>query len=1530
MANLKRPELNLTGNITENFKNFEMRFNDYCIQASYRDLTKDPAKADEIQAHYNKSQLEIAALRSAVPDEALQVIRYTIEPQIEAADKHKPWIWMAKLRDHYVGSTGSSRLSDRFTYWLLAQKPNENIQDWEVRVRQGCALCSYQAQADEMSRDKFIFGLNCENIRTELLKTHLNSDKTEKSMRDVVTEAKALETSMRTSKMIGESQMHEAINWTSHKNTHLRREPGTCFWCGDIRGPHAWHQCPANGQTCAKCGGNDHFARVCLENPDMRGRGQQNDYRGKSRPYQRGRGRSSFGMRGRGETSRGRGDNYRGGSLRPSNFSRGRGTQSQRETHQLEGVNHEYDEQYKYDEQYNEYSGNQGDQYEQYNEYSGNEGDQHEVYSLQSENKKQSVHEIVVQNKGKKYFAHIPVSEDGNHFAHIQFQIDSAATCNTIGAAALKASIPNATLSASPFVLYPYGNSKPINPQGQIALFCQLEDRLEETTFQVLSEDVMSGKPALLSGVDSERLGLIKFNYDEAFAISSELLVTQDKRGDTLPSYQISAKGCETQYDTKACQPVSIPPTRRLPPPGKLTRKDILREYSTNFEGIGLMGPPVRFKLRENHIPVQMPVHRVPIAKREKEKIALDHYEKAGIITKVRDPTPWCSNELIRETPKKFRVCIDPSQTVNKALMRPVYQMPILNEQLHKLSHAKCFSLLDVREGFLHCPLDEESSYMTTMHTSFGRYRWLRLPFGISSAPEEFQMRLATALEGLGGTVCVADDILVYGSGNTIEEASIDHDRRLVALLERCYQRNIRLNMEKLQFKLGEVKFMGHIISGEGMRPDPDKVAAITQMETPRDKAGLLRFIGMANYLSPFCDNLSSVIQPLRMLTREGAAFLWSDSQELAFRNAKKLIARTPTLRYYDINKPVTLQVDASESGLGGTLLQPNENGKLQPVAFTSCSLNPTEQRYSQIEKECLAICQAFQKFDQWLYGKKDITVHTDHKPLETILMKSLNKAPARLQKMMMRLQRYEFAITYKKGTSLYIADTLSRAALPVPVVASVTGFEVFRLEVETLFYEPNPNLSPESRARIAQETQKDTVLQRLYPTITEGWPADKSQLEHTLRPYWTFRDELSVQNGTIYKGHQVLVPSTLQTEMLRKIHSAHQGAESCLRMAREVLFWLGMRQAIQDLCDSCSACAKYGKCLQREPMKSLPIPSLPWQIVSQDLFAYHGKSYLVTVCHFSDWIEMDELSDTLSATVIKRTKCHFARYGVPKVCHTDNGPQFISGDYKSFSEQYAFHHSTSSPYHSQGNGRAEAAVKLCKSLLKRCDDVEEGLLIYRNTPQQGHSYSPAQRMFSRRTRTTLPTSDDLLTPQTINVQVVEKEIRTKRQLSKSQYDKHAGRPHENLAIGSHVYAKPPPHRREDPWTYGEIVKNNRQSSYTIQTPSGEIGRNSSHLRPAAPPTRYDYNAQPQRPVLVTVQRTPVEAVNTSSRSLTSTSDTPQHTSTAKEDPSIDTTTTTGATQTHKVPILGPTSPPPSRHTRTRVIRAPKRFRDDQ
>jgi hypothetical protein len=168
--------------------------------------------------------------------------------------------------------------------------------------------------------------------------------------------------------------------------------------------------------------------------------------------------------------------------------------------------------------------------------------------------------------------------------------------------------------------------------------------------------------------------------------------------------------------------------------------------------------------------------------------------------------------------PPKIRLCLDPSQTINKAIIIPHYQIPTTTELLPHLAGRKykTFSIFDALDGFTQVDLDEESSYLTTMHTPWGRYRWLRLAYGLSSAPEEFQLRIHEVLDGLEGVFCIADDILVVGQGDTREEADKIHDNNVIALMHHVKNRNLKLNAQKVQFKLQKIKFMGSKISEEG------------------------------------------------------------------------------------------------------------------------------------------------------------------------------------------------------------------------------------------------------------------------------------------------------------------------------------------------------------------------------------------------------------------------------------------------------------------------------------------------------------------------------------------------------------------------------------------------------------------------------------------------------------------------------------------------------------------------------------------
>ncbi|CAB4043835.1 Hypothetical predicted protein [Paramuricea clavata] len=291
-----------------------------------------------------------------------------------------------------------------------------------------------------------------------------------------------------------------------------------------------------------------------------------------------------------------------------------------------------------------------------------------------------------------------------------------------------------------------------------------------------------------------------------------------------------------------------------------------------------------------------------------------------------------------------------------------------------------------------------------------------------------------------------------------------------------------------MQFKSTAVTFLGHKLTDQGICPDPGKVSAVREMPRPLDKVGVQRFLGMCNYLSKFCPNLSETVLPLRNLVKQNVEINWSDSQENAFNAAKDLIASSTNLLYYDVKLPVTLQVDASDEAIGGVLMQ---EGK--PVCFTSHTLTDTEKQYAQIEKECLAIMTSMKRWHQYLFGKHDIIVQTDHQLLETIFKKPLN--------------------------------TLSRAALKENCAVELESEMVFRAELEQIGLKP-AKMSDCTLNRMKEETRKDQTLKCLLETVRKGWPSDKLMVPPCIRP-GAFEDASSdctnsVEERNVGKDSQV------------------------------------------------------------------------------------------------------------------------------------------------------------------------------------------------------------------------------------------------------------------------------------------------------------------------------------------------------------------------------------------------------------------------
>ena len=320
---------------------------------------------------------------------------------------------------------------------------------------------------------------------------------------------------------------------------------------------------------------------------------------------------------------------------------------------------------------------------------------------------------------------------------------------------------------------------------------------------------------------------------------------------------------------------------------GVVDSTDILDEFPGIFNGdIGTLPGSVRRTLNSDLL---RPPKRLPIELKDPVKLELDMLDNAGVLTPVDEPTDWV-NQMAIATKKNGsqRICIDP-RSLNLALEREHYQLPVLDDILPDLAKAKIFSKVDLSHGYWHCTLEEDSSMLTIFSTPFGSYRWTRLSFGLSVSSEIFQKRLVQALEGIVGVACIADDILIYGIGDTLDDARQDHDKNLSLLLERCRQKSVKLNRHKVVLRVQQVDFTGHLLTAHGLKPDPNKVEAILKLETPGTKEKIERLNGTVNYLAKFLPRLSQVMDPLRRLTQTGVEWYWGNAEEKAFDEVKQL-----------------------------------------------------------------------------------------------------------------------------------------------------------------------------------------------------------------------------------------------------------------------------------------------------------------------------------------------------------------------------------------------------------------------------------------------------------------------------------------------------------------------------------------------------------------------------------------------------------------------------------------------------------------
>ena len=440
---------------------------------------------------------------------------------------------------------------------------------------------------------------------------------------------------------------------------------------------------------------------------------------------------------------------------------------------------------------------------------------------------------------------------------------------------------------------------------------------------------------------------------------------------------------------------------------------------------------------------------------------------------------------VVEKKNRSLRLCLDP-RYLNDVIKHEHYRIPTIREIASEFAGKSLFSTLDLKDEYWQVELDESSSYLCTFATPFGRYRFTRMPFGLKSANKVFQKKNEATFKGIEGIHIVADDIIIAASN--VEE----HDKILTKVLQRAAAWNVKLNFDKLHLRVNEIKYFWTIITLEGMKPDPAKVKAIAEMPMLHNKAAVRRLLGMINFLAAHILNMVSITAPLRNLVQADVHFEWDHSAANALSQIKTILSTEPVLQFFNPSISNVIQTDASQHGLGACLLQ---QGK--PITYASRSLSICERNYAQIE-ELLPIVLSCTKFHQYCYGFHT-NVQTDHKPIEVIFKKPLNQISPRLQRMMLRLQKYDLDVKYVKGKYLHVVDALSRAHMDDATE------DIDSKEVQLLMHTLVSNL-PISETRLADIRAamiQDAQLQQLMQLTDQGWPVNLCNVPEALHQYW-------------------------------------------------------------------------------------------------------------------------------------------------------------------------------------------------------------------------------------------------------------------------------------------------------------------------------------------------------------------------------------------------------------------------------------------
>ncbi|KAK7099318.1 hypothetical protein V1264_003469 [Littorina saxatilis] len=827
----------------------------------------------------------------------------------------------------------------------------------------------------------------------------------------------------------------------------------------------------------------------------------------------------------------------------------------------------------------------------------------------------------------------------------------------------------------------------------------------------------------------------------------------------------------------------------------------------------------IKLHIDQSVRPVAQRHRRIPFHVRKDVEAELNRLEKLDIIEKIEGPTPWVSPVVVVPKKQGVRLCID-MREANKAIKREKHIMPTLDDLIADLNGSTVFSKLDMSNAYHQLELDPESRYITTFSTHVGLRRYKRLLFGVNAAAEIFQNAIAELLADIPGAKNLSDDIIIHG------KTQAEHDVALQATLQQLQNHGAKLNREKCVFSVSELTFFGHIFGKKGVAASPDKVSTIINSPPPTNVSEVRSLLGMTQYVARFIANYATITEPLRNLTKKDAPWEWSEKEQQAFNCLKETLTNAKVMSYFDQRKPTKILVDASPVGLGAILTQ---EGKI--ICYASRALTPTEQRYSQTDREMLAVVYGVEHFHLYLYGSS-FTVVTDHKPLLGIV-NSQKPTTARIERWRLRLMPYEMSLTYAPGRDdLNPADYISRHPQSTPQREN-KGEEYINYVAENAV----PVAMTKHEVRI--ETQRDDQLQKVMRAIQTGQWQDGD-----VSDFARFSEELSMHDGLILRGHRLVIPKTLRQKVINIAHQAHQGIVKTKQCLREKVWFPRIDTMVEETVKSCIPCqASYPGPKAREPIISTPLPSEPWSALALDFAGPFpsGDYLLVVIDEYSRFPEVEIISSTSAKIVTRKLETIFSRQGIPKTVKTDNGPPFHGQEFSHFATQFGFHHRKITPLWPEANGEAERFMRTLDQNIRSSTaanlnwktQLPTFLRQYRGTPHSSTGVSPFEALTKRKMNIGLPDCSLPLDPIPVHTRMIHNDFLSKRKMTEFTDRKR----HTQLCDinpGDHVLVKQKKlNKLSTPYSpLPYVVIKKKGSMLTAQRGNHSIVRNSSHFKP--------------------------------------------------------------------------------------------------